>query len=183
MLPAAALVHQVPGRVRVRVEECRRDAAYFARVAEQLRQCPSVLDVTATPATGSILILHEGTDLDVIVGYARALDLFELAPPAGRAAEDPLPDQIIRERLHHVDRWIRRESDDHADLRSLALIGLLAGAVWQVVRGQVLPAGATLLWYALALTREPRPPAAPRVDEPGTGSGLRHARQDGVREE
>jgi hypothetical protein len=154
MLPVAVVVHRLPGRMRVRVEERRRDEAYFAQVAQQLRQCPTVVDVSVTPLTGSVLILHDGTDTDVVTGYAKAFDLFEVVLPAsGSVGAEPRPDQVIQERLDHVDRWMRRESGDHADLRSLALIGLLGGAVWQMARGRMLPAGATLLWYALVLTR------------------------------
>jgi hypothetical protein len=182
MLPEAAIVHSLPGRTRVRVEERRHDAVYFAHVAEQLRQCPSVVDVTVTPVTGSVLILHEGTDRDTIAGYAKAFELFDLVLPAARAPEaELLPDQIVLERLHRVDRWMRQQSDGGADLRSMALIALLAGAVWQLARGQVLPAGATLLWYALALTRE-RKSATSALDEVVAASEASEAGPEGVHE-
>jgi hypothetical protein len=166
MLPAATIVHDIPGRLRVRVEERRRDDAYFAHAAEQLRQCPGVVEVTVTPMTASVLVLHDGAGRDVVADYARAFELFDVAAQAALAPDaDLLPGQIVRERLRDADRWVRRHSDDRTDLRSLALVGLLAGAAWQIVRGHVLPAGATLLWYALALTRERGPIAGPEVDE------------------
>jgi hypothetical protein len=141
--------------MRIRIHERRRDDAYFAHVADQLRQCPGVRDVIVTPLTGSVLVLHEATDTTVIGDYARALDLFEVAAPSPTGvSHEPLPDELIRTGLGRVDTWMRRESGDGADLRSMALIGLLGAAVWQFARGEMLPAGATLLWYALTLTRE-----------------------------
>jgi hypothetical protein len=160
--------------MRVRVEERRRDDAYFAHVDQQLRQYPSILDVVVTPLTGSILILHEGTDPDVIIGYAKAFDLFEIAPPAsGPIDGEPLPAHVIRAGLARVDQWVRRESEDRADLRSLALLGLLGAAIWQMMRGTVLPAGATLLWYALVLSRDRTATATQPKSEwpPASGPG------------
>jgi hypothetical protein len=172
MLPAAAIVHRAPGRVRLRIEERRRDDAYFAHVAQQLRQCPSVVEVIVTPLTGSVLVRHEGTDIEVIAGYGKAFELFEVGVPARHPDHaEPLPDQVIRERLDRIDRWMRRESGDHADARSMALLGLLAAAVWQLARGNVLPAGGTLLWYALALTRQGQPrPGESQADVVDTSS-------------
>ncbi len=153
MLPAAIVVHRMPGRVRVRVDDHRRDEAYFARVVKQLRECPTVVDVAATPVTGSILIQHEGTDTDTIRSHARAFDLFEMMTPSDRIdAAGPPPDRVVRAGLFRVDQWMRREGGNGAQLRSVALVGLLGAAVWQALRGHVLPASATLVWYALLLS-------------------------------
>lgn len=155
MLPTAVIAHRLPGRVRIRIESRRRDAAYFAHLDQQLRQCPSVLDVAVTPITGGLLILHDGTDPDVIIEYARTFELFELAVdvPAARDTEQP-PAEVIRVGLDGVDQWVQRETAGRTDLRSLGLVALLGAAVWQMARGYVLPAGATLLWYALITTRQ-----------------------------
>ena len=154
MLPAAIVAHQMPGRLRVRVEERRRDEEWFARVTRHLRECPTVLDVAATPVTGSILISHEGTDIGIIRSYAQTLELFDVTISSVQhdAGERP-PDVVIRSGLSRVDRWMRRESGDGSNLRSVAMVGLLGAAVWQALRGHALPAGATLVWYALALSR------------------------------
>lgn len=153
MPPSAHIAHRMPGRLRLRVAERRGDEAWFRGAVAQLRECPTVSDVSASPVTGSLLVRHDGPDIDVIQSYARALELFEVAQdPAPPAAHTAAPDSLIRGRLVDADRWVRRESANGTDLRSLALVGLLGASVWQALRGQVLPAAGTLLWYALTLS-------------------------------
>lgn len=175
MLPTAVMVHQLPGRLRLRVADRRRDTAYFEQLAQQLGQCPGVVEALVRPLTGSVLILHEGRDSDVILEYARVFNLFEVAQPVAPAlpAADR-PGQVIRQRLRQVDRWMRHESRDQTDLRSVAFVGLLGAGIWQALRGNLLPAGATLLWYALALTRNQMPAEAEltrRRDPADSGAG------------
>jgi hypothetical protein len=167
MLPAAVVVHEMPGRMRLRIAERRCDEAWFARVTRQLRDCPTVLDATPTPITGSILIQYDGTDANVIRSYAQTLELFEVVTSLERRdAGGPPPDEVIRTGLSIVDGWMRRQTGNGTDLRSVALVGLLGAAVWQTLRGHVLPAGATLLWYAIALSTERRPDGPDREPEP-----------------
>ncbi len=60
-------------------------------------------------------------------------------------------------------RGCARAPEAAGTLGSVAVMGLLAGAVWQATRGQVLPAATTLVWYALALA----PPRARQLLESG----------------
>lgn len=169
MPPRADIAHLMPGRVRLRVTERRGDEAWFRTAVAQLGECPTVSHVTASTVTGSLLVLHDGEDIDVIESYAKAVGLFDVikasAPIEGRPAA---PDVLIRSGLEHADRWVRRESGEGTDFRSLALVGLLGTAMWQALRGQILPAGGTLIWYALTLSGA-RSDGARDVERAGRG--------------
>jgi hypothetical protein len=160
------LVHHIAGRTRFRILEKRGDSAYFANVTEQLGQCPGVSSVIASEVTGSVLVLHEAPEPDVLVAYARTFELFNLPAatvPAVHAGRPPA--ELITHSLGHLDQWIRAETGSCTDLRSLVLTGLIGAAVWQTLRGQLLPAAATLIWYALSVATNDRgQPAGQETD-------------------
>jgi hypothetical protein len=157
MTPVATLEHQISGRTRFRVPEKRGDGGYFAHVSEQLGQCPGVTAVTTSVVTGSVLVVHEAADADVLIAYARTFDLFELPEqPSVSITTGRAPADIVNNGLRQIDDWVRAETGQGTDLRSLALTGLIAAAVWQMLRGQLLPAAGTLIWYALSVASEGR---------------------------
>jgi hypothetical protein len=152
--PAAVLVHHIAGRTRFRIPAKRGDDAYFATIGEQFSQCPGVSSVATNSVTGSVLIAHESSDPGVLLAYARTFELFEAAEtPSGAPQEVRAPAAIVTEGLRKWDDWVRAETRDATDLRSVALIGLVAAAVWQMARGSMLPAAGTLIWYALWVAR------------------------------
>jgi hypothetical protein len=157
MTPGGVLVHHIAGRTRFRVPEKRGDGGYFANVTEQLGQCPGVSAVSASEVTGSVLVLHEATEPDVLIAYARTFELFDLPAvtvPAVNAGRPPA--ELMTDGLDQVDGWIRAQTGRSTDLRSLALTGLIGAAVWQTLRGQLLPAAGTLIWYALTVATNDR---------------------------
>jgi hypothetical protein len=157
MTARAILVHHIAGRTRFRIPDKRGDTAYLAGVSEQLRHCPGVTSVTSSATTGSVLVVHETADADVLLAYARTLDLFEvLERPAAAVEKNRAPAEIVNDSLQRVDDWVRAETGLRTDLRSLALTGLIGAAVWQMLRGQLLPAAGTLIWYALSVAAEGR---------------------------
>ena len=157
MKPRAAIVHQVAGRTRFRIPERRSDPGYFAHVSEQLGQCPGVESVMTNAITGSVLVVHETDEPDVLIAYARTFELFDtLDGPASALERSRPPADIINVGLRHMDAWVRAETKQSTDLRSVALTGLIAAAVWQMLRGQLFPAAGTLLWYALSVASERR---------------------------
>jgi hypothetical protein len=152
MSPAATLVHHMPGRTRVRVPIKRGDSEYFAKLREHLAQCPGVTWVTTSALTGSVLVAHEAADPDVLVAYARTFELFELLESSdGFAGQPRSPAAMINGGARRLDEWIRTQTTGGTDLRSLALTGLIGAALWQLLRGQALPAATTLVWYALTV--------------------------------
>jgi hypothetical protein len=175
MTPGGVLVHHLAGRTRFRVPKKRGDAGYFANVTEQLGQCPGVTSVTGSEVTGSVLVLHDAPEPDVLVAYARTFELFDVdaAVPAVDAVRSPA--ELITHSLGQLDRWIRAETGRGTDLRSLMLTGLVGAAVWQALRGSVLPAAGTLIWYALTVATKDSPRSGAQA---GAEARDDHARVD-----
>jgi Heavy metal associated domain 2 len=162
MRPPAYVVHRLASRTRLRVPDLSRDHERCDFVVEALSHCPEVVAVRANPVTASIVLEHDDDALDRIAAYARDLNLFDLEPqPPGAPAK--APGIVMEHALARVDAWVRAETGDRSTLGSVAVMALLAGAVWQAARGQVLPAATTLVWYALALA----PPRARQLLESG----------------
>jgi hypothetical protein len=169
MTPAAVCAHHVAGRTRIRVAAKRGDSEYFVRVREQLTHCPGVASVTTNEATGSVLVLHDAADPGVLIAYARTFELFEMSglAAAQEAASRP-PAQILSDGISRLESWVRTGTNHATDLRSVALSGLVGATIWQMLRGPLLPAAATLLWYTLAVTA--------KDDRSGAGSADARAR-------
>jgi hypothetical protein len=151
----ARLVHRIPGRTRIRIDSRRGDAAFFAGLEQALAGRDGVRSVSVTPATGSVLICHEGSLEDLLAEAERAA-LFvvgEEPPPSRRVVE------TLVARTESLDRWLRATAPNTLDVRTAAFLGLAGLGVLQALRGQALPAGLTLLHYALeALGSAPRKP-------------------------
>ena len=74
---SAFVVHELFGRLRLRIPEKRKDGAYFAELAERLSECPGVTRVESNALTGSVLLLHtEETTATDVARYAEQTALF-----------------------------------------------------------------------------------------------------------
>jgi hypothetical protein len=137
-LPRALIEHQMPGRLRLRIPSRRGDAAFFAAAEDRLRGAPGLRQVRANPWTGGVLVLHAG-DVEAIAGFARAQELFDLAPPGASAPPAP-----------------RRRDGATAPMRAgsrprplnVAAGGFAGLALYQTARGQVLGNAVESLWHA-----------------------------------
>src|SRR4030088_711927 len=56
MATSAVLVHRVPGRIRLRVEDMRGDVDYFSALSEGVSGLDVVQNVKVNPSTASIVI-------------------------------------------------------------------------------------------------------------------------------
>jgi hypothetical protein len=148
---SAFVVHELPGRLRLKIPEKRGDTAYFARLAEQLPHCPGILRVDGRVHTGSLLVLHgaatRAADIDA---YAGRLGLFSLTDrPA-------TPRRTLRQcanaGVDALDRGLLAASGGVIDFGSAMLLMMLVLAARQAARGQVLVPAFSLLWFALEVT-------------------------------
>ena len=152
MLPRADIVHALPGRSRIRVRDRQHDTEFFEHVVSTLRGMEGVGDVTANAITGSVLIVHRDS-WEALGAYAREHQLFELSPPPAPSPPGPrkrLP-RTVGDALQSADIGLQFKTRGRADLASVTFGALIAGAVVQAFRGQLLPASATLVAYALRL--------------------------------
>lgn len=148
----ARLVHRLPGRVRLKVDGRRRDAAWFDAVALELSLLDGVRAVDADPRTGSLLIRHEGS-LDTLLDELARRGLVRVDEREPR--ETPLALRL-GERLDRLDAHLKRASAGELDLGGAALLALLLLALVQALRGQVAGPAVSLLWYASQLVRARR---------------------------
>jgi hypothetical protein len=165
MLAQAVIVHDIPGRTRLRIAERRQDGAYFRRVEEDLRKCQGVTAVMTNVVTGSVLVLHDAQNADRVIAHGRMRELFELvARPA--AVATPHLGEVLVTGAGRLDAWVRRETNSGTTLKSVALGGLLFAGLWQSLRGRWLPEAVTLFWYALTMAGSERDRGASDVNQP-----------------
>jgi hypothetical protein len=144
MLPLAYVSHEMFGRTRIRVPGLRRHAPYFQAVERILSECESVRRVETNPLSGGILVFHR-TSLEDIARFAKASNLFDLViePAAGP------PSSRVARQIGRLDRTVTSLTLGRVDTRTWVFSGLMIAAVYQMLRGNALPAGVTLMHYAL----------------------------------
>jgi hypothetical protein len=160
--------HLSAGRLRIRIPDKRRDEAFFGSVAERLSGWQSVERVEVNPLTASVLIIFRDSDA-LFDEIERRNDLFVLDTDPASLAQEHEP-AALTERTRRLwagaDKILRRVSGGSADIRNTAFLVLVASALYQLWRGQVVPPALTSLWYAgdmLSLwraTADEAPPSA-----------------------
>jgi hypothetical protein len=163
--PSAHLVHHVEGRTRLRVPEHRGETEQLDRLAESLGAVQGVDAVTANPVTGSVLVYHRLSGPEELEAVARERGLFDLRRPGRRSLLSRRLGERVQERVGQAERWIEKESRGEVDLPGFTFVLLLFASFYQALRGRALPAGVTLLNYALKMV-----PAFP-ASEPGSHAG------------
>ncbi len=153
MMPRAEVVHQMPGRLRVRIPERRNNREYFAKVREQLANLEGVRTVETNWASGSVLLLHNSTP-EELTRAASERQLFDVQgePPSAM----PVSQRLARGSSRVVDR-VNRFTRGEVDFNGIVVLGFVAAGISQLLRGHRLPAGVTLLWYASNLLKNVGP--------------------------
>jgi hypothetical protein len=147
MSVGAQIVHESPGRLRLRMPDCRRDVRAFDRIKRTLERCANVRQLEINPITGSVLVYHDA-DAHAIVEYGRAHDVFTLTPqPERRCGLTRSALQALRT----VDARLKQQTRSSWDLRELAFLLLSTGGLAQMARRKIWPEALTLFWYATAL--------------------------------
>lgn len=140
----ARVVHSLPGRARLRVESLKGEGEALARLQAALLETPGVHEVTVNPLTGSVLLEHTGA-LDDVLREAELNGALQLS-----GEPEPYLAQLHRA-LFESDSKLRQASGGKVDLETLTFFGFLAGGLYQVTHGHALPAGVTLLRYAVEM--------------------------------
>ncbi len=148
MTELAYIVHQIPGRVRLRIKHKRRDRSYFDRLSRQLQPLDCIEDVRVNCNTGSIILCHRGQPYSAVETELRKLELFEIV--GGPEPATPAPKPLLSS-LSRTDRLIEEQNPGLLNLRTLVLIAIVLLAVQQVRRGAFLGLALPLLWNGLEL--------------------------------
>lgn len=143
--PSARIVHKIPGRCRLRTHGMKRNGAYFAELGSGLSQIDGVLSVQTSPLTESVLIVHEGS-IDPVLREAELRGYLHVDD----GPQEPYLAGLDRA-LSRSDAKLRQATAGRMDFETLTFLGFLAGGIYQISQGRALPAGVTLLRYAVEL--------------------------------
>jgi hypothetical protein len=149
------IVHELPGRLRLRVANRRGNVEFFAGLLERLQSCLAVTDATANVATGSVLIQYDGEREQVLNALTAERYVVVGAPP------QVLP---LRQRAlvgaFQLDQAVRQRTEGELDFGSLLGGFFIFLSLVQVARGRFSAPAVTLLWYALTMFGQGLLPAA-----------------------
>ncbi len=156
-----ALVHQMAGRVRLRLPI----GVPAAGIPERIAELDGVTACTWSPRTRSVLVLYDPavvTAEAIANAVARHAGIADVGGHAitSRAirpetAGQPKVSDAIAEAVGEVNQRIARFTNGTVDLAGLMPVGLTAWAIAELVRGRTAPlAWSSALWYAHGLYRD-----------------------------
>jgi hypothetical protein len=122
------------------------EPAFFEQLCDATLALPGVTKVEARPATGSVIISHDGP-LAPLAEAARTAGAFLVAGTDDGPAAESWSAEVQR----LFSGLLPPMSDNTATARSGAAVVLLAMAAIQASRGHVMPPATTSLWYAISL--------------------------------
>jgi len=143
--PLARIVHSIPGRSRLRATDIKGDAGALEALRVAIEAAPAVHNVSVSVRTGSLVVEHDGSIDDITAELERGGSL---------RLETELPEPYLAQvhrALNESDERLRRVSHGRVDLGKITFFGFLAGGVYQIFNNHGLPAGVTLLRYAVEL--------------------------------
>jgi Heavy metal associated domain 2 len=144
-VPVTRVVHSIPGRTRLRTEDIKGDADALSALQTALEDTAGVQNVRVNVRTGSILVEHDGS-IEVVLRTAEERGYLRVdgAPPERYLAH-------IHRALIESDERLKTASSGRMDLETISFMGFVAGGIYQCFNGHGLPAGVTLLRYAVEL--------------------------------
>jgi hypothetical protein len=145
-LPVARVAHACTGRTRLSFPDRKEQRAFFEQICDGTLHLPGVRQVEGRPATGSLIVTHDGT-ADALLEAARARGLFIVREPAS----GPAPASETPEWQSVLGMLFKDAANPAGAARMAAIVGLLGMTLVQASRGQIMPPATTALWYALSL--------------------------------
>lgn len=134
--------------MRIRIPSRKHDPAYFQTVREYLSQVPDIASVEVNPLTGSVFCAlgrdREGIEADMERG-----NLFKVVPVS--TGKTTVAEKVFG-RFKGVDAAVRDFTGGEVDIPSIAFLGLLGSALYEIALGNLtLPAWYVALWYAASI--------------------------------
>lgn len=165
MAHQAYVAHYIPGRIRIRLRQAKRDHRLLQEIKQLLAPLPGVTEVHTYPATGSVVIHyqteHHENFPSVLARHGSDSQLFALAPPvlteideAARgleAAAEFLGEhsrtaQSLVSWLHRLNDEVREATDNTLDLKVILPLGLAVYAYFKAESERSTP-----LWVTLGI--------------------------------
>ena len=148
MAPLARLAHSLPGRKRVKIDEKRGDAAYFAALEKELAGYRDLIAVETNPLTGTVLISHATEDTR-LWDYAGEHELFRLEKHETAIHTPPRP--AVTGGTGTAEHKSYVKSGRSSDIRRLIFLGLMGMGVVQAVKGNIAIPAIGAFWYAFSI--------------------------------
>ena len=163
---SVAIVHAVPGRIRLKISRLKRNPAHAATIRDRLLALPGVRRVEANPLTASVVVSYnEGaTTLPALVpNLSEALQALVfpnldrkeveamLTAPSNGAHSSPVPlANRIYSVLGSVDESVDWVTAGNLDLRVLLPVSLFALGVGRLLTSSNVPVPTwfDLLWFS-----------------------------------
>jgi hypothetical protein len=165
------IAHQLPGRIRIRVEGDRGDRAFFDRLVADISGAPSVTGVRANPRASSVAVSFDPRkgDIRTALEASKLFEFRERAPAPARAEPRPPAKPLDRDEALAVgltglgvvqlangkavgpaseNLWNAYRARTHLANNGAALALTLVG-LFQILRGDYLNSASALFFYAL----------------------------------
>lgn len=155
--PELRVAHRMKGRTRLRVAGPPSDRAFWEKVERALSSSPTVRAVSVRPATGSIVVEHDGAIDEALRSAEDLVHLTPSEPAPGPHGNTATPLEHVAGAVEDASERMRRATRGDLDLRALAFYGLMGAGLLQIARGNVWSAAETLIFHALGLLPR-RPP-------------------------
>jgi hypothetical protein len=141
----ARVVHSIPGRTRLRADGIKGDVRALEAVQTALEDTQGVRNVQINALTGSILVEHDAS-IEALLQQLEQRDVLEL--------DNSEPEHYLatlHRALAESDRRLSFASKGKLDLETLSFFGFVGAGIYQCFNNHGLPAGVTLLRYAVEL--------------------------------
>jgi hypothetical protein len=153
--PAVQVVHQVPGRLRVRVPAGARADG----LAEAVAELPGVISAAWSPVTRGLLVRYDPDAADesaIVAAIAEhaQVDVEMPAPPETNGHRPTLAGTVTSV-VGDLDARIARTTQGAVGLGVLVPVALTLWAGLEILRGRAAPlVWSSALWYAHGLFRD-----------------------------
>lgn len=153
----AVMVHRLPGRVRLRLEDKRGDTDYFSTLSEEIAGVPGIDSIKVNPMTGSVVIIFSGTTEELIrqLGDRQLVVEIPQEPESKQRA-------AMAGSSNHVEPFLLVSNRDINPMFMLGSVLSVIGIV-QAFRGKILVSSLSALWYALQAFRQAQAQHPPHV--------------------
>lgn len=139
---------------------------YFEQLRTELSKFSGVHSVHVNPLTESVLLEHD-VPVDPLLREAEQRGFLQL--DLQTTDEEPYLARVGRA-LVDSDQKMHRASSGRVNLDTLTFFGMLAGGVYQCTHGHALPAGVTMLRYALEFVNSAAKEELERRQRNGNGA-------------
>jgi Heavy metal associated domain 2 len=150
------VAHTIPGRTRLRVPEMRKNYDYFEDIQRDLADCPGIESIETNSSTGSILIIHS-CSVDELKQYLTNRGLVTFREENEKAIS--ITDSVAHS-IRKIDRQICSFTSNNVSSKEMIFSFLVLLSLYQMIKGSILPAASTLIWYGLNILEPLKKPAA-----------------------